>query len=168
MTRQRTLVVGIGSPHGDDQVGWLVAERLQHELPAGTDLRRASAPGQLLDWLSDVDRLYVCDACDAMGGELKQQSSTHTHRWEWPAPVGMPVRSSGSHSFGLPQALGLAERLGTLPDSVVIYGIPGRRFEAFAELSPELCRLLPDIAVEIARDILSSLPPAALEQVGHA
>ena len=30
-----SLIVGLGSPHGDDQLGWVAIDLLQPRLPAG-------------------------------------------------------------------------------------------------------------------------------------
>ena len=30
-----SLIVGLGSPHGDDQLGWVAVDRLRPRLPAG-------------------------------------------------------------------------------------------------------------------------------------
>src|SRR5688572_26163325 len=49
-----TLVVGIGSDHGDDRVGWLVADALQTRAPADVSVRHAKTPLDLLDWLDEI------------------------------------------------------------------------------------------------------------------
>ena len=118
----RTLVVGVGSPQGDDQAGWLVADRLTaHHTDAGSPpgwtVRRARIPLDLLDWLDGVDRLVICDACEALGepGQL--------HCWTWPDPAIAACRSLTSHDFGLPSVLQMAGALGRLPRQVTIWGI---------------------------------------------
>ncbi|MGI9427921.1 MAG: hypothetical protein ACR2NM_04645, partial [Bythopirellula sp.] len=103
MSIARTLIVGIGSPHGDDQAGWLVAERLATDLDHDNiAVRKATSPVQLLDWLDSIDRLVVCDACRGLGdvGELR--------RWLWPSPELADGSWSGTHDFSLIAVLQLA------------------------------------------------------------
>ncbi len=108
---RRTLFVGLGSPHGDDQIGWLVADRLAGDdtLPTTVTLKKAVIPLDLLDWLEVIDCLHVCDAFQgAMPGELR--------RWEWNVESDLPtvtkllpeimrLRCQGSHDFGLAAVL---------------------------------------------------------------
>ena len=132
----QTLFVGIGSPHGDDRIGWRIADLLGTRMPPDISIRKAATPSDLLDWLEGIDRLIICDACLSRGGT--PQDEVHLHRWEWPTLEIAALRSAGTHAFGLPQVLQLAERLGTLPPDVTVLGLEGLCFDAFAELSPEV------------------------------
>lgn len=152
MTEPRTLLVGIGSPHGDDQIGWCVADAMRSVVSPAVEIREASTPSQLLDWLDRVDRLIVCDACQSRRRALanSRNDTPGFHRWQWPTLQVSMLRSAGSHSFGLPQVLQLAERLGSLPQDVIVFGVEGRQFDAFASLSPEVEHLIGQVADEIA------------------
>ncbi len=157
----KTLFVGIGSPHGDDRVGWMVADEL---LGRAIAVRKASTPSQLLDWLDRIDRLIVCDACQPVANRQVQAtgdsappadtstaSPPNVHCWKWPTLNVAQLRSAGSHAFGLPQVLELADKLGKLPDGVVVFGVEGTRFDAFAELSANLQANFERIVSEIAQ-----------------
>lgn len=140
MSRQpqpRTLFAGIGSQHGDDRIGWLVADALRERFPSDLEVRQASTPSHLLDWLGGIDRLVVCDACLAPT-VADTTNRSRLHRWEWPELDATSLRSASSHAFGLPQVLQLAEKLGNLPTQVIVFGVEGSCFDAFANLSPEL------------------------------
>lgn len=170
MSKLRTLIVGIGSPHGDDQIGWRVADSLRSAVSPEVEVREASTPSQLLDWLDGVDRLIVCDACQVRRRfpDDLTDSTLSVHRWQWPTLQVSMLRSAGSHSFGLPQVLQLAERLGRLPQEVIVFGIEGRQFDAFASLSPDVEKLIDQLVSEIANESneLSALPCG--EEAGHA
>lgn len=118
----RTLVVGLGSSHGEDQAGWLVADQLARlagrpdSLPDCT-VRRALIPLDLLDWLGGVERLVLCDACEAI------DEPGRLHRWTWPDPAIAGCRSLTSHDFDLSNVLQMAAVLGQLPREVTIWGI---------------------------------------------
>ena len=64
-----TLLVGLGSAHGDDQVGWYVIDRLSESIQhrCGIAARRAVIPLDLLDWLDEVHTLHICDASVTSG-----------------------------------------------------------------------------------------------------
>ena len=94
----KVLVAGLGSPHGDDQAGWLVAELLlkkasgtvgvseaqdENLMPESSRhlfqdvvVRRALIPLDVLDWLEGVDVLHICDACESTPGYWKLHRST--------------------------------------------------------------------------------------------
>jgi hydrogenase maturation protease len=146
--RKNDLFVGIGSPHGDDQAGWVIADRLRPQVYSLGDVlvRSAIVPMDLLDWLEGVRHLHLCDACEwgAPPGTL--------HRWRWPglahdrssaADGSSPLeglgalRSKGSHDCGLGQTL--------LPSEVTVWGIEGRRFEPHQSVSDEIQSALPAI-----------------------
>lgn len=86
--RTETLFVGVGSPHGDDRAGWLVADALSDLF--GTDvstqasgtlnagglpsrkypslaIRKTCIPADLLDWLDGAAKLIICDALCGAG-----------------------------------------------------------------------------------------------------
>ena len=162
MTEPRTLIVGIGSPHGDDQIGWRVADAMRSVESPAVEVREASTPSQLLDWLDGVDRLIVCDACQARRRAPVDPASEGAgiHRWRWPTLQVSMLRSADSHSFGLPQVLQLAERLGRLPQEVIVFGIEGRQFDAFASLSPDVELLVGQIAAQITDESGAGPVPA--------
>ena len=147
----RVLVAGLGSPHGDDQAGWLVAENIatQFRTHPRIVVRRAMIPLDVLDWLEGIDILHVCDACDIFGdgndrdGSEAASRDRKLHRLTWDADQMMDsdnsgkaavnaslksLRGRGSHDFGLPDVLRLAEKTGLLPKRVIIWAIEGSCF----------------------------------------
>lgn len=128
MSKPSLLIVGIGSPHGDDRFGWEVVRRLTALWPnAARDafrscedavpsaLRELASPIDLLHELDGCERLVICDACRGLSepGEVRS--------FEWPSDSIESLSGSGSHDFSLVDALRLAERLGRLPASVTIW-----------------------------------------------
>jgi hydrogenase maturation protease len=165
-----TLFVGVGSPHGDDRAGWLVADALSEMTetcgftrpirlldPGGTAVerkpslavRKTGVPAELLDWLDGVARLIVCDAFCGAG------PAGAIHRWLWPDPRIAQCHSAGSHDFGLPAVLELAATLGRLPAAVVVWGIEAGRVRPGAEVSPEIQRALPDLVARIHGELVA-------------
>jgi hydrogenase maturation protease len=141
-----TLFVGIGSPHGDDRAGWLVADALAEfnssiptARPMQFSVRKAATPADLLDWLDGVQRLIVCDAVRGAGppGRL--------HRWQWPDLRLGRVHAAGSHDFGLAAGLDLASSLGRLPAEVVVWGLESGQGIGGCDLSRAVKLSLPEL-----------------------
>jgi Ni,Fe-hydrogenase maturation factor len=148
-----TLIVGIGSPHGDDQAGWKVIERLeplQWQWPS-VELRQATVPHDLIDWLEGKATLHLIDGC-ICNGHVSDGDNLPYQRFEWvedaidlesslrfedteQRPLATTVlerrielRSGGSHQIDALSVLELAACLHRLPKQVVIWAIPGKGF----------------------------------------
>jgi hydrogenase maturation protease len=122
------LVVGVGSPHGDDRVGWEVIAELDAALrlePCPGPVRTCACdrPGAgLVALLRGAQRLVLVDAAYMPG------DAAGALRWLRPERVRASVAAS-SHGFGVGQALALAQALGELPRDVQVLAIAGERFE---------------------------------------
>ena len=146
----RTLVVGIGSPHGDDQIGWAVMRQLALQTPGDIEIKTAIQPAELLDWIQDVDQLIICDACQADGatGEI--------YRWQWPTESIATCKHAGSHDLSLPFVLSLADRLGKLPQRVIVWGVEVGDVSPGALLSEAVRLAIPKLVERIFEDLLVS------------
>lgn len=111
------LVVGVGSPYGDDQLGWMVVQHLMQSPLANCHVRIAATPIELLDWIEGYDVLHLVDACLGIG------IAGTAHRWSWPCEELGVEGWSGTHDFSIPAVLALAEQLELLPQRVVLWGI---------------------------------------------
>ncbi|MBL8891071.1 MAG: hydrogenase maturation protease [Planctomycetaceae bacterium] len=137
------MVVGIGSPQGGDQIGWLIAADLERRRLPGWRVRSARVPTDLLDWFEHCERLHLIDACQFSipAGQFM--------RLEWPDPRIQQIRARTSHDLDLPQVLQLAERLGQLPHQVVLWAIEIKG----ESLSDSLSNRVAGIAAAIEDDI---------------
>lgn len=148
MTKPHTLIAGIGSPHGDDQAGWLVAERLADTLgERGVAVQKARSPTELLDWLDGTQRLIVCDACRGLcsTGEVK--------RWTWPDSELLDAIWSGTHDLPLPAVLQLSERIGRLPGEVVVYAVEAATGGPLNVISKEILESIPKLVDRIIGEL---------------
>lgn len=142
----RVRFVGLGSPHGDDRAGWEVADRLAAVVVDPRTVRQAAVPTDLFDGLDDCDRLVVCDACRS-----GDRPGTATRRI-WPLETTLPLRSSGTHAFGLVDVLRMAETLGRLPREVVVWTIEGRDFAPGSLPSADVSRAIVEVAERLLHD----------------
>ncbi len=142
-----TLFVGVGSPHGDDQVGWLVARALADMSPKNCEVRWVRSPNELLEPLTDRARLIVCDACrgTATVGTI--------HRWLWPTNELQQMRWSGTHDVTLPGALALAAQLNWLPPQVIIWAIDVGQTTPATTITPSLNESIHKVVARIAAEL---------------
>jgi hydrogenase maturation protease len=158
-----TLVVGIGSPHGDDQAGWRVIDLLSQSAPRACQLSRAKVPHELLDGLGDVELMHVVDAYAPTSAEdgLQRFELAVDHQGSdelafaaasagdgdltadpnlrsGPNPHSGPnPRSGTTHHIDLISVMRLAQTLRTLPPRVVLWTIPGHHFDPTTQLDAD-------------------------------
>ena len=91
-TRCAVRVVGLGSPHGDDQAGWRLADWLQQRtMPEGVEVVVASDVPDLLELCDGCQTMILVDACRS------GQPAGSVHRYDWPDP-GIAMPSSPIHA----------------------------------------------------------------------
>lgn len=150
-------MIGIGSPYGDDQAGWRVAEYLR-QLPeaAGIEVLIRDRPGsRLLEDLEYCASAILVDAIhsDAPAGTL------HCLTIDSLAEVSS---ITSSHGFGLVETLSLGEALGILPSRLLIYGVeiePAQTILLEAPLTPAVAAAVQRLAGLLAQpDVLEGRP----------
>lgn len=122
-------IVGLGSPFGDDRVGWRVIELLRGRLPDHIDLVALDRPGAaLVNWMQGVDWLLLIDAisCDCEPGRIIRID---------PALPVAGLSAISSHGLDLAHSLKLAAALGSRPARIDLFGIAMNSLDG-AELDP--------------------------------
>jgi hydrogenase maturation protease len=123
----RVHVIGVGSPHGGDSIGWRVLERLRDMARTADwkDQVRLSVldrPGvRLVEHWRDAESVIVVDAMvsGARPGSVRRLEGAELRALDaqW-----------SSHGLGVADAVALAAALGSLPPRLVVFG---------SELPPE-------------------------------
>ena len=112
-------IIGIGSPFGDDRVGWYVIECLQHAFKPELQktLLSCDRPGlRLLTLMKNARKVILIDA-------IKTGAKVGTvHCFKGDALFEITACLS-THHLDLAQTLRLAKNLNVLPDELMIYGI---------------------------------------------
>ncbi|MEZ6061337.1 MAG: hydrogenase maturation protease [Planctomycetaceae bacterium] len=157
-TRPRILLVGLGSAHGDDQIGWLIVNAVSESLRDNPDVmvRKAALPLDILDWLDGIGILHVCDASrdDSPPGTIHRLEVTDCGSLDSAIlPEIRRLRCGGSHDYGLGPVLDLAARLGRLPQRIVVHAVTGREFHTQDCLSDGLTDVLPKITQSILNEL---------------
>jgi hydrogenase maturation protease len=147
----RVRILGIGSPSGDDQAGWLTIDALRAQAvprDEGVVLDKLDRPGAtLIAHLEHAERAILIDAMQC-GGE--PGSIRHFDQQDWPNYS----QGLSSHGLGVLDALLLARELGCLPPRLELYGIeiaaacPGE--PAGSEIRAAAAQLAEQIAAELS------------------
>ena len=151
----RVHIVGVGSPFGDDRLGWVAAETLQRSSavnalePGRIVISILDRPGaMLLAHCYDADHVIVMDAVrsGAVPGTRHRLSVSDLADSRLPAT---------SHGFGVAAALELARVLGNLPDRLLLYGIEMDASCSGCVLSDAVAGVMPVFVREIEKEALA-------------
>lgn len=116
-------VLGIGSPFGDDQLGWMAIDTLmsdsslQFYIPHQLALKKLDRPGlSLLADLQDAWAVILIDAIVNNGeiGKIYRLAKSE---------IITTKNLISSHNISIAEALKLGEGLNMLPDKIVLYGM---------------------------------------------
>ncbi len=147
------IVIGIGSPHGDDQFGWAVIDALDaRSTTSGTStLRKISNPIDLLYELDGYERVILVDAGVGLPENVPflRLNFAEAHDRQW--IQDLPSRST--HDFGLYQTLQMAQSLGKPTDHVRLWIGLGQSFAPMVELNETMSMAAHACAEAIAKEL---------------
>lgn len=136
-------IVGIGSPFGQDQLGWqavealFAADLLQRYSDGFVSLHQCDRPGtHLLNVIRGADGVVIIDA-------LQSGAAPGTLRYLEPQAFASEADRFSSHGFGVGATLELGQALGELPEYVRILAIEMDPASAYSTaLTPQLIQNL--------------------------
>jgi hydrogenase maturation protease len=140
----KTLVIGLGNPIlGDDGVGWVVAEEVRKQLPAGlpVDVDCLSLGGiSLMERMIGYQRAILIDAFIS---EEQEGSIVLSKLDELPNYSAFHLTSA--HDMSLQNAMEMGRQLGAeLPVEVTVVGVSASHVYDFSEeLSPPVRDAVP-------------------------
>jgi hydrogenase maturation protease len=114
---KKIRIIGIGSPSGDDQIGWRVVDALKDRLPPEFELIKLDRPGTgLIQLLENTSHVILIDAMQGGGahGAIRHFSNDEWTNYQ---------QGLSSHGVGVFDALMLVKELGALPETIELYGI---------------------------------------------
>ncbi|WP_150463344.1 hydrogenase maturation protease [Francisella sp. XLW-1] len=151
--KQKTLILGIGSPFADDQFGWFVADKLAEVVREkniqNITVESADRPGlNLLTFLdSGYDKIILIDAVYA-----KVTPGTEFYF------KAKDILSFGgflsSHSVGVAPSLALADAIGMDISNIEFYGVEGQRIFKKDEILSDIVR---NAIESMSKNIISKL-----------
>jgi hydrogenase maturation protease len=146
-----TMIAGLGSAHGDDQLGWIAIDLLRPRLPAGISAKKIRGGLELLENLDEYDTAFLIDASSPAGKPGAIRSFT------WLCPALDQCILLSSHGLGLVEAIQLAEALGRLPFLVKIFTIEAHDITPGAPLSVDIARQIDVLAERVLRALATKL-----------
>lgn len=169
----RAVVIGVGSPHGDDRAGWEVIEGLQAESLPWVELLKAAVPHDILDWLQPVGRLRIVDACQSSEGlgcyrvVADEQGALQIFGMESEqkmpqemlvAGTALQLRSGSTHQLDLWSVLQLAGALRCLPPDIQLWTIPVNCTDRCAPVGATTAAYVAQCVAQLKRQLLSRHP----------
>jgi hydrogenase maturation protease len=141
------VIAGFGSPHGDDQAGWRVVTLLEAHGGLPARVLAVYDVSQILHALDGCSTLVVVDAC------LSSGEPGTISRFIWPDPRVAEYHGNSTHSLGVPNVLRLAEALGRLPETVIVYGIEVEQCDPGRAISAEVTGAIAELEAIIAAEV---------------
>jgi len=150
-------IIGLGSPHGDDQLGWELVRLLENEgvqSSVETPLRItacATLGGEVLECWKGADLAIIVDA---VRGALPPGTVRHIilHPQHDLSEVDA-VRTLTSHSIDLRALMDLAMALDEIPTRVVLIGVEVEACAPFESMSAPACAALPGLVRAVRAEI---------------
>jgi len=139
-----SIVIGIGNAfRSDDAAGWIIAERLIGRRQ-DTVLRHSGEPTSLMSLWKGYEHVIIVDAVrsGAPAGTVVRVDASAT-----PLP---PNWVASTHSMGIREAIELARLFGSLPKTVIVYGIEVDTVAIGEELSDEVALAIDQLVEELA------------------
>ena len=141
---------------GDDAVGVVVARKLrQYEQTSVSILDGGLAGLNLLHEMEGIDTLILIDAVQSQSKAGTIFRFTIPQDLEKIGKLAWGASTSSTHSFGLTEALTLAQTLEVLPRHVILYGIELSQIQKGQGLSPTVSKAMKDVVNRIAVEELS-------------
>jgi hydrogenase maturation protease len=141
------LIVGVGSPHGDDAVGWLALDRLREKVDSSVRLVPLREPVDMTFHLVGCRRLWILDGCRS------GSPAGSVFRLVWPDQRVQFTTSPSSHGVNIDTALRLSEALGRLPSSVVIFTVELADSQPGAPVAAEVAAALSTIEDRVLAEL---------------
>ncbi|MGD8940635.1 MAG: hydrogenase maturation protease, partial [Gammaproteobacteria bacterium] len=120
---RRIIVVGVGSPYGDDSLGWEVVRQLrlhpkiQQLAVRHVAIQCADRPGiDLLNLINHSDTALLIDAAvsDFPPGTITRLEDDD---------IDTVLNNTSTHDFGVLETIALGKALNQLPQRVIVLGI---------------------------------------------
>ena len=142
-------IIGLGNGlRGDDAVGLLVARRLRQEVNDRIEVIEGEMAGvDLIELMRDARVAILIDAARSgqAPGMIHRLDASRT-------PIGPQIFPCSSHGLGMVDALELARVMGTIPATVIVYGVEVGNMETGQALSPSVAKVLDEVVNRIVQD----------------
>jgi hydrogenase maturation protease len=145
-------IVALGSPHGDDQVAWMIADRLSQDPMVRPLVHTLSTPWDLVELLVPECSVIVIDACagDARPGTVLRLGESEL--------ATSPLARRSTHGGSLIESLDLAKSLQKKIRDLVVFAVAVQSCEPGAELSESARCAVDDVVTQVQALLSEWLP----------
>ncbi len=144
-------IIGIGSPHGDDQFGWAVVDRIAAFELRNISLHKVQCPFDIIELLEESDHVTLIDA--AIGLPVTQNLLKLHYADDHDKSCIEAIPHAGTHDFGLGQVLRLAQSLGKRTDHVSLWIADGGCFKPLMEMTDRIKQCVEGCAVAVTEEL---------------
>ncbi|KTD14105.1 hydrogenase maturation protease [Legionella israelensis] len=143
-------VLGIGSPFGDDQVGWHVVNLLKQQIGPDSGqllITACDRPGtRILELMRSADKVFLIDAVmtGAPAGTLHYLKNEEIISF---------TNGLSTHGIGIIDAIEIGKALNELPKQIILYGIEIENVSKDFKLSKTLRRSIEETVDGLVKEI---------------
>jgi len=144
----RIKIIGVGSPFGDDRLGWLAAQKLQmspvlHKAIDKISIMSLDRPGpSMISQWQDTDAVIVVDA-------VRSGARPGTVHCLDASAIDAGSGTTSCHGFGVASAMELARALNQMPQTMYLCGIEIDPAYTGEDLSPAARKALQELVGRI-------------------
>lgn len=145
-------IFALGSPHGDDQVAWRIAEQLSQDVNVLPLIHKLATPWDLVELLVPDCSVIVIDACagDAPPGTVLRLGEREL--------ATSPLARQSTHGGSLIESLDLAKSLQKQIRELVVLAVVVQSCEPSAELSESALLAVDDVVGQVQALLSEWLP----------
>ena len=156
MSGTKTLLIGVGNLYRrDDGVGCLLAQQLHDADDVAADV--SILPGEGASLIAAWEGYTSVYLFDAVSSGARPGTVVRLDAVKEEVPSGFFNYST--HAFSVAEAIELARALDLLPDTFVIYGIEGERFDSGSSLTEPVRVAMDEVAMTFRAELGGELPP---------
>ncbi|WP_367607098.1 hydrogenase maturation protease [Legionella sp. W05-934-2] len=143
-------IIAIGSPFGDDRLGWEMARQLTEILPKTISILSLDRPGMsLLSYFNHETGVLLIDA-------VQSGAPPGTIHWLEGEDIPKAQQPTSSHGIGIREVFQLGKTLNILPQQLNFCGIErDPAWQSIDALSPALLKSIPLLLEQITNFIHS-------------
>lgn len=152
------FIIGVGSPFGDDQVGWLVIDAIQKQVTSTPFLEEFIYLEKLdrpqLNLLANIKNANLVILIDAVVTSAAPIGTL----WHFTQQdIANKNAFISTHGIGIMETLALGEALGNLPENILLYGIEIDPVGKFSAISPKVLQAIQPLADKITAHLYDKL-----------
>jgi len=145
----KLAVFGLGSSHGDDQIGWVLVDALQDRLPEGVICEKLTSPAHsLVTLLPQFDQVIVIDAC-----EMEQKVGEYRYIEDGSRFLHMQNSLVSSHTVGISESWQLLCKLEQSLPQISLFLVQLGQTETMAPISDCLSAQIPNMVEQLHKTV---------------